>query len=338
MLAGMSEPRIVVAGAGSIGCYVGGVLAAAGRHVTLLCRERIAAEVRERGLHLTSLDGLDLEVGAGALIIATDPQALATADVVLVTVKSGATRDMARLIAAQAPSGAAVVSLQNGIGNAAALRSELPGRTVLAGMVPFNVVHAGEGRFHRGTSGALVVEAGADAVTRVLSVPHLAVETSSDMAAVLWGKLLINLNNALNALSGLPLYEQLQQRAWRKLLAAQQREALAVLRIAGIQPWSMGPLPARLLPWVLRLPTPLFRALARSAIRIDRRARSSMWEDLERRRPTEIDELQGAVVELAARLGRDVPVTRRVRDAVKQAEAAGAGSPHLQPRDLHAAP
>ncbi|MCW3796232.1 2-dehydropantoate 2-reductase [Sphingomonas sp. BN140010] len=330
----MSEPRIVVAGAGSIGCYVGGLLAAAGRHVTLLCRERIAAGIRDHGLHLTSLDGLDLHVGAGALTLATDPQALATADLVLVTVKSGATREMARLIAAHAPSEAAVVSLQNGIGNAAALRAELPHRPVLAGMIPFNVVHAGEGRFHRGTSGAPVIEAGRPDLTRALSVPHLAVETSADMAAVLWGKLLINLNNALNALSGLTLHEQLQQRPWRKLLAAQQREALSVLAIAGTKPWSMGPLPVRLLPWVLRLPTPLFRMMARSAVRIDRRARSSMWEDLERRRPTEIDELQGAVVDLAARFGRDVPVNRRVREAIKQAEAAGAGSPHLRPVDL----
>lgn len=334
MLAAMNQPRIVVAGAGSIGCYVGGLLAAAGRPVTLLCRDRIAAEIRAHGLHLTSLDGLDLRVGAGDLTLATEPQGLAAAEIILVTVKSGATAEMARLIAAHAPSEAAVISLQNGIGNAATLRAELPHRPVLAGMVPFNVIHAGGGSFHRGTSGALVIEEGRPDIVRALSVPHLAVETSADMPAVLWGKLLLNLNNALNALSGLTLHEQLQRRPWRRLLARQQREALAALAIAGIKPWSMGPLPVGLMPWLLRLPTPLFRALARSAVRIDRRARSSMWEDLERRRATEIDELQGAVVELATRFGRDVPVTRRVRDAVKQAETDGRGSPRLDPAAL----
>jgi len=334
MLVGMREPRIVVAGAGSIGCYVGGLLAAAGRQVTLLCRERIAAEIRRHGLHLTSLDDLDLKVGAGTVTLATDPQALAAADIVVVTVKSGATAELAGLIATHAPPAAPVVSLQNGVGNVAVLRAGLSHRTVLPGMVPFNVVHAGAGHFHRGTSGAIVIADGHDGVTRALSVPHLTVETSSDMPAVLWGKLLINLNNALNALSGLTLHEQLHQRPWRKLLAAQQREALAVLALAGIKPWSMGPLPVSLLPWVLQLPTPLFRLLARSSVRIDRRARSSMWEDLERRRSTEIDGLQGAVVEFAERFGRRVPVTRRVRDAIKQAEAAGTGTPHLRPQDL----
>ena len=335
MLAIMSGPRIVVAGAGSIGCYVGGLLTAGGRSVTLLCRERVAAELREHGLHLTSLDGLDLEVGADALTIETDPAlAFEMADLLLVTVKSGATREMAKLIAAHAPAHAPVVSLQNGIGNAGVLRSLLPARTVLAGMVPFNVVQLGSGRFHRGTSGNLVIEAGRPDVTALLSVPHLGAEDAADMPAVQWGKLVINLNNALNALSGLTLYDQLQSRRWRQLLAAQQTEALTLLSQAGIKPWSMGPLPVRWLPHVLRLPTPLFRLLARSAVRIDRRARSSMWEDLEHCRITEIDELQGAVIALAERIGRIAPVNRRVRDLIRQAEQAAAGSPGLDARAI----
>jgi 2-dehydropantoate 2-reductase len=56
-----------------------------------------------------------------------------------------------------------------------------------------------------------------------------------------------------------------------------------------------------------------------------------MWEDLERRRSTEIDELQGAVVRLAGQLGRGAPVNARVLALVRAAEAAGAGSPRLAP-------
>lgn len=324
----MSEPQIVVAGAGSIGCYVGGLLAAGGRKVTLLARERVVEALRG-GLRLTSLDGLDLAVSSSAFVASDDPAVLATADLVLVTVKSGATIEMAGLIARHARPDVVVISLQNGIGNAAALR-EHGGRRVLAGMVPFNVIQLGAGRFHRGTSGDLVIEAG-EPLTQALRVPHLGVETATDMAPVLWGKLLLNLNNALNALSGLTLHEQLGQRYWRRVLAAQQAEALRLLAAAGIEPWSLGPLPARLLPHLLRLPTPLFRLLARSAVRIDRQARSSMSDDLERRRPTEIDELQGAVVALANRLGASAPVNARVLALVRQAEADGAGSPMLTP-------
>jgi 2-dehydropantoate 2-reductase len=334
MVPGMSEPHIVVAGAGSVGCYVGGLLAAAGRKVSLLGRERIVTSLAEHGLNLTSLDSVDLRLPPEKIATTADPAVLGEAEIVLVTVKSGATAEMAKLIAAHAPADAAVVNLQNGIGNADVLRRHLPGRTVLAGMVPFNVVQLGNGRFHRGTSGDLVIEGGHPNVIGALQAPHLPLQESSDMPAVLWGKLILNLNNALNALSGLTLYEQLGQRGWRKVLAVQQAEALRLLKQAGIAPWSMGPLPARMLPHLLRLPTPLFRLIARSAVGIDRQARSSMWEDLERRRATEIDELQGAVVALAERLGRHAPANARVATLVKQAEAVGAGSPRLQPEAI----
>jgi len=328
----MTSGRIVVAGAGNIGCYVGGLLAAAGRPVTLLGRERIGRELGEHGLRLTSLDGLELELGAGAFAFTTDPAVLADADLILVTVKSGATADMAKLIQAHASEQAAVVSLQNGVGNAAVLRAALPGRTVLAGMVPFNVLHLGQGRFHRGTSGELVVEAGEPRVLEMLSVPHLGVRSEADMTGVLWGKLVINLNNALNALAGLTLHQQLQDR--RRALAAQQGEALGLLRLAAIEPVGIGKFPLKWFPAVLRLPTPLFRRVASSSVRIDRQARSSMWDDLERRRPTEIGELQGAVVDLARRLGREAPVNQRVMDLIRAAEAAGRGSPALDPAQV----
>src|SRR5215813_12982383 len=109
------KARIVVAGAGSIGCYVGGCLALAGRDVTLLLRPALAESIARHGLRISDLDGMDRLVAPSAVRLATDAEAaLAEADVILVTVKSGDTRAMAALIAEHAPSGATVVSLQNG--------------------------------------------------------------------------------------------------------------------------------------------------------------------------------------------------------------------------------
>jgi 2-dehydropantoate 2-reductase len=137
-------PRIVIAGAGSIGCFVGGLLALGGADVVLLARPRIAEEIATNGLRLTSFEGWS-ETLATVAVETDAATALAAADLVLVTVKSGATAAMATLIAAHAPALAPVVSLQNGLANAAILRSALPGRAVHAGMVSFNVLHGGEG-------------------------------------------------------------------------------------------------------------------------------------------------------------------------------------------------
>ncbi len=283
------------------------------------------------GLTLTSFEGWSERLETARLAVETDPvAALADAALVLVTVKSGATAEMAALIAAHASPSAAVVSLQNGLGNAALLRAALPGRDVYAGMVSFNVLHQREGRFHRGTSGPLVIEAGAPP----LVAPHLDIIAHDDMAAVMAGKLVYNLNNALNALSGLTLRQQLADRRWRLLLAAAQDEALAVFRAGGIQPWSLGKVPVTRFPRILRLPNLLFRLVSRRGVRIDASARSSMWEDLERRRPTEIDELQGAVIARATALGLAAPVNQRIAEAIRAAEAASARSPPLDPAAL----
>jgi 2-dehydropantoate 2-reductase len=242
-------------------------------------------------------------------------------------------------VAACAPSDAIIVSLQNGVDNPAIIRSRLRSRqSVVPGMVPFNVVQSapdnGPPSFHRTTGGDIQIEAGDLGLTDLLDVEGLPVKPAMDMPAILWGKLILNLNNALNALSGLPLVEQLADRRWRFLLAAQMAEALAVMKGAGIKPARIGRLRPSLLPFVLRLPDGLFRVLARQMLAVDPAARSSMWEDLEKRRHTEIGQFQGAVVRLAAAKGKQAPVSQAIIELVLDAEERGKGSPRISPETI----
>jgi len=325
---------IVVAGAGSIGCFVGGMLAAAGRRAALLARPRVIGEIESNGLTVTTFEGLSRHVAAEQLTLSDDPKIFAQAGMVLVTVKSADTAEVADAIARHAPADAVIVSLQNGVGNVPVLRRRLPGRIVLAAMVPFNVIASGEGRFHRATSGDIVIEQDdADTAGR-LSVPGLTWRPTADIAGVQWGKLLVNLNNAINALSGLPLREQLAQRSWRMLFADQIAEGLAAVKAEGIRPLSPTPVPASWAPHLLRLPDALFAIVLGRTMQIDPQARSSMSEDLQRGRRTEIDYLQGVITEIADRWGLQVPLSRRIVALIKNAEAAGRGSPKLTPAQI----
>jgi 2-dehydropantoate 2-reductase len=330
------DRAIVVAGAGSIGCFVGGLFASAGRAVSLLARPRVIGEIESFGLTLTSLEGSSRHVASRQLGLSDDPRILAEAGVVLVTVKSADTSEIADAIARHAPPDAIIVSFQNGVANAPLLRRRLPGRKVFAAMVPFNVIAAGEGRFHRATSGDIVIERDAADTAARLSVPGLKMRATDDIAGVQWGKLLVNLNNAINALSGLPLREQLAQRSWRMLFADQIAEGLMAVRAEGIRPVSPTPVPLRWTPHLLRLPDALFALVLAPAMKIDPQARSSMWEDLQRRRRTEIDYLQGVITEIADRRGIDVPLSRRIVALIRAAEAAGHGSPRLMPEQIRA--
>jgi 2-dehydropantoate 2-reductase len=320
---------IAVAGAGSIGCFVGGMYAAAGRRTALLARARVIGEIESNGLRLTSFDGLDRSIASSRLTLSENPSILKDAGVVLVTVKSADTAGIADVLARHAPADAFIVSLQNGVANVSVLRERLPKRRVLAGMVPFNVIALGHGRFHRATSGDIIIQRDDAGTADQLTVPDLRMRVSADILGVQWGKLLVNLNNALNALSDLPLRQQLAQGSWRRLFADQMAEGLAALRAAGIKPMSSTPVPAGLTPHLLRLPDAVFATLLAGTMKIDPEARSSMWEDLQRRRRTEIDYLQGVITEVAERHGLQVPLTRRVVALIKRAEAAGKGSPKL---------
>jgi 2-dehydropantoate 2-reductase len=334
--------RIAIAGAGSIGCYAGGCLALAGRSVSLLARPRIVDAVRVKGLAIADLDRREQLLAPAAVSASEDPAVVfAGAGLVLVTVKSRDTSNMAETIARHAPADAVVVSLQNGTGNPDVLREKLAGsQRPVAGMVSFNVVQGetGDGApsFRRTTSGEILVEDGVPGLVGLLDVAGLAVASSQNMNSVLWGKLLLNLNNALIALSGLTLTEQFADRRWRLLMAAQMDEALAAMRAAGIRPATIGALRPALLPYVLRLPDFIFRPLARRMLSVDPKARPSTAEDLERGRPTEVDEFQGVIVRLGEQHGVETPLSRRVLDSIHTAEAAGRGSPHLSPDDLAA--
>ncbi len=331
-----ADLAIGVAGAGSIGCFVGGMLATAGRSVALLARPRVIGEIQAGGLRLTSFEGFDQTIASSRLALSDDPSILSEVAAVLVTVKSADTSDMADLIARHAPPDVVVVSLQNGVGNVAVLRGRLPGRRVLGGMVPFNVISMGQGRFHRSTSGDIVIEADATGTAERLSAPGLHMRATDNIDGVQWGKLIVNLNNALNALADMPLRRQLAQRGWRRLFADQMAEGLAAIRAEGIKPVSPTPIPAGWMPPLLRLPDAIFEALLGRTMKIDPEARSSMWEDLQRGRRTEIDYLQGVITEIADRRGLQAPLSRRIVALIRKAEADGKGSPGLTPEQIRA--
>lgn len=331
-----ADPHIVIAGAGAVGCYLGGLLTQAGRKVTLIVRPRVADELRAHGLTLTDLDGHVHRMSVDQLALAHDPAVLSQADLVLVTVKSHDTRDIATLIDRYTAMKVPVISLQNGLSNTPDLRRALPGRDVRAGLVPYNIVPMGQGCFHRAVSGETMIEAGVGEWSRALSAPELPCVETRDIENLQWGKFLLNLNNALNALSGLPLQQQLRDRAWRKLMADQWGEALRVLKAARIRPASLTPVSVELVPMILRLPTPLFVRVAAAMLKIDPAARTSMAYDLMMGRTTEIAALQGEVVRMGALHGVPTPINAMVAEVLHCAELAGEGLPNLTPRALRA--
>ena len=188
------------------------------------------------------------------------------------------------------------------------------GLNVLPAMVPYNVAELSPGAFHRGTPGRLAAQdhPSLHAWLSVFERAGVPLDLHADLLPVQWGKLLLNLNNPVNALSGLPLRDELMQRGYRRCFASPIDEALSILNVAGIAPAQVAAVPARRLPGVLRLPDWLFRIVAARMLRIDVKARSSMADDLALGRRTEIDSLSGEVVRLAQEHGLSAPRNARM--------------------------
>lgn len=315
--------KIGIYGAGSIGCYIGGRMVAAGHQVTFYCRERSYQKLSQNGLELSDLNGYHHKLTPDQLRLTTNLAEVLDTDLVMICVKSAATEQVASEIrSCDTLNKPSLISFQNGVSNVPRLKKMLPEWEIMEGMVPFNVAELKPSHFHQGSDGTLMIKKFVESnqLKIVLDAAKLQVEFRDDMLEVQWAKVLFNLNNSINALSGLTLRNQLTNRMYRKCLAQAQLETLRILKQANIQPAQLTPVPANIIPHILQLPNWLFKLISRKMLAIDPLARSSMQDDLNLGRTTEVDWINGEVVRLANTLGGNAPINSYFIEQIKLAE------------------
>lgn len=318
--------KTLIHGAGSIGCYIGAILHKQNVDVCLLGRERIKNLIADNGgLHITDFEDRDHKVSD--IPFATDPSVLGDADVILVTLKCTAIDSAIAELKQYAKQDPLIICMQNGIGAAEKVKQELPEHRIYTGITPFNVVQAEHAHFRRATEGELHLPKLAElqSLSEAWQAYGLGCDLSEDIDAIVWGKLLLNLNNAINAISNIPLKSQLQQRGYRRVLAQCQIELLNVCKAKGIELAQLTAVKPAMLPKILKLPDWLFKRIAQKMLAIDPQARSSMWEDVSTGRKTEIDFLNGAVARLAESVGVAAPANKTVSKLINQIEAGELG-------------
>jgi len=324
--------KISVLGAGSIGCWIGGHLAAGGGDVTLIGRDRFAVEINSNGLTLTHYERSDIHLGE--LSFETHDGSLGDADIIALCTKSQDTEKAAKQIAQKAGSDVTIISFQNGIRNVEILRSTLPSSmSVIPAIVPFNVTPTGNGSFHCGTAGDLIIGTNIEAVAHLLKNSGQGIRVSENIIGDQWAKMIVNLNNGLNTLSGTTLQQGLLQREYRRALAASVEEALSIAELRGVKLGSFNGRSPELLLKTLRLPDWAYRLVMQFIVKIDKKARSSMLDDLEMGRVSEIDYLQSEIVRQAKMVDQSAPKNLAIFNAVTHAFEQGV-SPKLTGADI----
>ncbi len=331
--------RVGILGAGAIGTFVGGKLALAlepgAEPIVFVGRHQSAATTS--GITIIDLDGTPRRLPESAFTYASEAKALGACEAVFVTVKSQATEEAGRELVKVLRPGACVVSLQNGLANPDTLRRVMPKCDVRGGMIPYNVVWEDNMVFRRSTSGAIALEQTSPTkrLAAQLVEAGLECEVRENIRGVLGTKLLFNLNNAINALSGVPLLEEISNRDFRHVYAASMREGTRVLLADGVKLERSGGLIPQIAPHVLDLPNAFFRRVASALIRVNPEAKSSMLGDLERGKKTEIDYLCGDIVTRGAAHSLPTPVNDLLTRLIRDAEDLGR-SPKIAGKDLWA--
>jgi 2-dehydropantoate 2-reductase len=302
-------PQVAVIGAGAVGCYFGGMLARAGARVTFAGRPGTPSA------HLDALarDGLRFDSvnfrEQVKLRVAGLEEAVRAANVVLLCVKTLDTESAARQIAPHLPSGATVVSLQNGVDNAERIRAAA-GFEALASVVyvaaslpaPGHLRHAGRGDLILGhPTRRAEVQRVAEMFTRA-GVPC---RISENLEGDLWVKLIMNCaGNAISALARTTYGRIVSHEPAMQVVINVIDEAVTVARTAGIA-----------LP-----PTDLTAAGLKLLASDLKNATSSTAQDIAAGRRTEIASLNGYIVARGAALGIPTPVNHTLFALVKLLE------------------
>ena len=292
-----SENTIAVMGAGSVGCYFGGMLARAGYPVTLIGRPSHVDAIQQKGLLLETLSFTEHV----KLKASTDVSDIASARVVLFCVKSTDTTSAAQSMLPYLSPDAIILSLQNGVENAEMLQRVVPQRVIPA-VVYVATEMAGPGHLKHHGRGELAI--GDSPVSEQLAAKcteaGVPVQVSTNIVGILWGKLIVNCAyNALSAIAQQPYGKLVEVPGVRDLMHTVVTECLAVAKAAGVQ-----------------VPGDSYEIVRQVSSNMATQY-SSTAQDVARGKPNEIDYLNGYVCRQGALLGIPTPVNQTLLTLVK---------------------
>ncbi len=296
--------RVTFIGAGAMGGLFGALMTEAGLDVQLVdIWEEHVRTIKKNGL---SIDNQG-QVRKVKLDIHTDFRQTRPADLAVVFVKGPQTAEAARAAAEIIAPGGLALTLQNGLGNADVMTGILKPETVITGTTSYGSTVLGPGSIRHAGVGPTVIGpwAGAAmdqvrAAAQVLTQGGIETEVKEDVKALVWNKLMVNVGiNAIVALTHIRNGNLLDLEITRELSRLAVEEGLAVAAKLGI---GVREDAVEHCLWVAEQ-TGL--------------ARASMGQDVDARRPTEIDTINGAIVRLGQENGVETPVNFSLTALIK---------------------
>ena len=307
--------KVLIIGSGATGTYVGGQLALDGQHVVFLERPHRVSRFKEEGIHI-NISG-QVYSGSPPRVVGSLKEGVENGpyDVGIFALKAYHTRDMAEQLAKIEGPIPPLLCLQNGIGNEDILAQQLGAEAVIPGTITTSVSKTAPGHITVRKKRGLGVAGGlplSDRLVGAFRAAGIQASAYEDSRSMKWTKLVTNLMaNASCAILDMAPGEIYADRDLYRLEIKQLREALAVMRAQGLAPVSLPGIPTKLLIWIIRSwPPALSQPLLARVIQGGRGGKMpSFHVDLYGGKTrSEVDFLNGAVVQAGAQYGVDTPV------------------------------
>jgi 2-dehydropantoate 2-reductase len=302
--------KIYVLGAGAVGCYFGGMLARGHHDVTFIARPERTAALNESGLEMDcKVFHETVQVKASA-----DPSILSDADLVLLSVKSLDTERMLAEVKSILPSKAVILSLQNGVANIG-LASKIIANPIYAAVVyvaaemigPRTMKHHGRGELLIGNLGqdTSVGDQNLKQIARLFEEAGVPCSLAPQIKRDMWLKFMVNCSfNAISGIGQIPYGEMMKSPGIVKLIEEITKEFLVIAAHEKVD-ISMSEALA------------VNKSIATTMLT----QVSSTAQDLARGKMTEIDFLNGYIVELGKRYKVATPYNESVYALVKMLES-----------------
>lgn len=304
------HPHVIIVGAGALGSYIGALLSTVTR-VSLIGREPHLRAIKEKGLRISGITE-----GTYHPVAAIEPSDIPQekGKVFIFTVKGYNTEFAAETIRQFAEDGDVFMTLQNGVGNDEIISRVLGERMILAGVTsngitfdaPGHIIHAGKGETVIGAVDREDDEIALN-VTELFNAAGIETRVTRNICGEVWAKLIVNAAiNPLTAITGLKNGRILEIPELMETVKGVVEEVERTARANDI-----------------RLPGCDMLEKTMGVLENTADNKSSMLQDIEQGRRTEIDSINGAVVRYAEAVGMDVPLNRSVTALVKAIEESG---------------
>jgi 2-dehydropantoate 2-reductase len=307
--------RILVFGAGAMGSFIGGLLSQ-NHDITFIGRQQHMSKIRKSGLQISGKTELSINKKTIRTFESIEPlkKGCGPPELILVTVKSYDTKTIIPEIGKILGPDTKLLSLQNGLDSVELLRDSFLNNIVLGGTICHGVTYLGPGKIYHAGFGDTIVGAldpnnykSAQEVSKILSEIGIETQLTKNICGEIWTKLAINASiNPITAITGLKNGWLLREPKLENLLEQTCNEVINVAKISGI-----------------KLPKgPKGNILDRTKRVVERTAdnKSSMLQDIENGKRTEIDSINGAVVRVGSVNNLTTPINSTLTILVKGLE------------------